>query len=70
MAKIMVVKSKNKIFNCDYRRMRKELMKQATEGLMLIDEDCDITVTNIDEPLMGVMFNIDEEEEDEKSKTT
>ena len=69
MQTLVIAKVKGILHSADKNELRKKLIKEINEGLIVIDDSAEITAMPISGHV-GLMFNIDEEEENEKSNIT
>lgn len=70
MQTLVVVKVKGMVANGLLSEIRKELIEEMKEGLIVVDDSIEISTLSISAPFAGVVFNIDEEGENEKSNVT
>lgn len=69
MQTLVIAKVKGILHSAGKIELRKKLIKEINEGLIVIDDSVEITAMSISGHV-GLMFNIDEEEENEKSNIT
>lgn len=66
MQTLVIVRTDEILFEKDKDKFRKKLIREMQEGLIVIDNNIEISTLSISGAI-GLMFNIDEEEENEKS---
>lgn len=67
MHTLVIVKVKGVVANGVLIELRKKLIKEMQEGLIVVDDSIEISTLSIPGPFGGLAFNIDEEEDNEKS---
>lgn len=67
MQMIVIVKINGTLFEETKDKLRRKIIKEMKEGLVVIDDNIEITTISVPYPFAGLLFNINEEEENEKN---
>lgn len=69
MQTLVIVKTDGTLSEKEQDKFRKKIIREMQEGLIVINNSIEISTLSISS-VIGLMFNTDEEEENEKSNVT